>query len=391
MAHDVFVSYSQKDKATADAVVAGLEQQGIRCWIAPRDIMAGSNWGGAIVEGITAGKAMILILSSDSNESRQVLREVERAVATDTVIIPFRIEEIQATGAMAYFLGTEHWLDALTPPVEQHIGGLAATIKALLGSQADSMPAPPLEEPATAQQASPPTDSGPSRILLWGGAAVAGLALVLGLGIWMGGSGRDTTTTTTTTTTIAPTTTTTTEALSEIDLPDGYRLSDGRHNGFVVGLPESWLPFDLTEGDIVTLLDGMSTYIDPEDIDFIRELLVSGAEIALIAFRPEGETNFNVVTVPLGPFDTIEFLEAMLPDQVAAMPGTDVVSSGRFDVKGVDGFRLISRTTYPDGVLENHNYYLLEADQAFLATFTTNVGDDTSEFERIMETFTLTG
>lgn len=38
MAYDIFVSYSSKDKPVADAVVAGLEQKGIRCWIAPRDL-----------------------------------------------------------------------------------------------------------------------------------------------------------------------------------------------------------------------------------------------------------------------------------------------------------------------------------------------------------------
>ena len=38
MAYDVFVSYSHQDKLTADAVCATLEAQGVRCWIAPRDI-----------------------------------------------------------------------------------------------------------------------------------------------------------------------------------------------------------------------------------------------------------------------------------------------------------------------------------------------------------------
>jgi hypothetical protein len=40
MAHDVFISYSSKDKPVADAVCAGPEGRGIRCWVAPRDIHA---------------------------------------------------------------------------------------------------------------------------------------------------------------------------------------------------------------------------------------------------------------------------------------------------------------------------------------------------------------
>ena len=73
-------------------MVAGLEAEGIRCWVAPRDITPGTSWGEAIVDAISGSKAMALVLSSNSNASRQVIREVERAVANGVVIVPFRIE-----------------------------------------------------------------------------------------------------------------------------------------------------------------------------------------------------------------------------------------------------------------------------------------------------------
>ena len=129
MAHDVFVSYSQKDKPVADAVVAGLEQGGIRCWVAPRDIQPGSSWGESIVDAIGKSRFMVIILSRNSNKSRQVVREVERAVSSNVIIIPFRIDKNNPTGAMSYFLSTEHWLDALTPPLEEHITRLTETIR----------------------------------------------------------------------------------------------------------------------------------------------------------------------------------------------------------------------------------------------------------------------
>lgn len=134
MAHDVFVSYSNKDKPIADAVVSGLETKGIRCWVAPRDILPGSSWGEAIIAGIQNSKLMVIILSENSNRSSQVVREVERAVANNVIIIPFRIENIDPTGAMAYFLSTEHWLDAITPPLERHIEKLQTTIQHFLFS-----------------------------------------------------------------------------------------------------------------------------------------------------------------------------------------------------------------------------------------------------------------
>jgi hypothetical protein len=153
MAHDVFISYSNKDKPVADAVVAGLENNGIRCWVAPRDITPGSSWGEAIISAIEGSKFMVIILSGNSNRSKQVVREVERAVANDVIIIPFRIENIDPTGAMAYFLSTEHWLDAITPPLERHIEKLQMTLQQLIsGGDKATLRGnliPPIAQPAT--------------------------------------------------------------------------------------------------------------------------------------------------------------------------------------------------------------------------------------------------
>jgi TIR domain-containing protein len=133
---DVFISYSHVDKATADATCATLEQAGIRCWIAPRDIMPGDEWGAAIVKAIDQCRAMVLIFSSSANSSKQIRREVERAVNAGVPIIPVRIENVAPTEAMAYFMSTVHWLDAMTAPLDDHLQRLAASIKALLKTDA---------------------------------------------------------------------------------------------------------------------------------------------------------------------------------------------------------------------------------------------------------------
>src|SRR5271163_2803116 len=120
MAHDVFISYSSKDKTTADATCAVLESAGIRCWVAPRDILPGHDWGESIIDAITGSRAMVLVFSANANESVQVKREVERAVAKAIPIIPFRIEDVLPTRSMEYFVSATHWLDAFTPPLERH-------------------------------------------------------------------------------------------------------------------------------------------------------------------------------------------------------------------------------------------------------------------------------
>ena len=129
MAHEVFISHSQTDKAVADAVCHRLEAVGIRCWIAPRDVSPGKTWDDAIVEAINASKAAVVIFSAAANASRHVLNEIAAALDAGATVIPFRIEDIRPTGAMRLHLGRVHWLDALTPPLEEHIGKLVESAK----------------------------------------------------------------------------------------------------------------------------------------------------------------------------------------------------------------------------------------------------------------------
>jgi len=75
---------------------------------------------------------MVLIFSSNTNESRQVSREVERAVSQGVTIMPLRIEPAAPARSLAYFMAGVHWLDALTPPLEQHLQTLARSVTALL-------------------------------------------------------------------------------------------------------------------------------------------------------------------------------------------------------------------------------------------------------------------
>jgi hypothetical protein len=132
MAHDVFISYSSKDKPIADAVCARLESAGIRCWIAPRDILPGMEWGASIVEAIEVAHLMVLVLSAHADASPQILREVERAVNKELRIVPLRIEDFTPGKNLEYFLGTPHWLDAITPPFDSHLEQIVHTVTLLL-------------------------------------------------------------------------------------------------------------------------------------------------------------------------------------------------------------------------------------------------------------------
>ena len=129
---DVFISYSSRDKPVADAICATLEQNGIRCWIAPRDILPGRDWTEAIIDAISECGVMVLLFSAHSNDSEQVKREVSTAVSEAKPLIPFRMEDVPLSKHMRYFIGTPHWLDALSPPLEEHLEFLSRTVRSLL-------------------------------------------------------------------------------------------------------------------------------------------------------------------------------------------------------------------------------------------------------------------
>ncbi|MFH1197777.1 MAG: toll/interleukin-1 receptor domain-containing protein [bacterium] len=130
--HDVFLSYSSKDKNIADATCSFLEREKIRCWIAPRDVSPGIDYAESLINAINVSKVMVLIFSSNSNYSSHVLREVERAVSKGIPIIPFRTENVPLSPSMEYYISSPHWLDALTPPLEVHIDKLVLTLKNIL-------------------------------------------------------------------------------------------------------------------------------------------------------------------------------------------------------------------------------------------------------------------
>jgi hypothetical protein len=134
--NDVFISYSQPDAECAIELVARLEAEGIKCWIAPRDITPAADWAAEIIDAISAARLMVLVFSASSNHSAQVRREVERAVHKQVQILPFRIEDVLPSKSLEYFLSSQHWMDAFPAPRDAHYARLCSYLKARGGSVA---------------------------------------------------------------------------------------------------------------------------------------------------------------------------------------------------------------------------------------------------------------
>lgn len=166
---DIFVSYASQDRDAAFRIVTFLEQNGIRCWVAPRDVPPGMEYGQAIIEGIAQSRALVLILSDQSNESQFVRKEVERAVSKTKPVLPVRIREVKPSGSLEFFISSSQWVDAWKSPMEQHLLPLVAAIKAMGTPDAAAVRSSALPAPRRSQA---PLIAGIALAVLLAGAAL---------------------------------------------------------------------------------------------------------------------------------------------------------------------------------------------------------------------------
>ena len=89
MAHDVFLSFANKDRAAGETVRRVLEGGGVRVWMAPRDIIPGSNWAESITAAIREARILVRIFSSSANASETLWRELGYAVSHGKPVIAF--------------------------------------------------------------------------------------------------------------------------------------------------------------------------------------------------------------------------------------------------------------------------------------------------------------
>lgn len=110
--HEVFISYSTKDSNIANHLVDLIEAKGIKCWLAERDIPAGTpNWEQPITEAIHSAKVFVVIISKNSVDSTQVPREIRLAVNFCEAIYPIRIDNVELKGSFEYYLSGYQWTD----------------------------------------------------------------------------------------------------------------------------------------------------------------------------------------------------------------------------------------------------------------------------------------
>ena len=111
MSDRVFISYASLDQAIADRVLAGLEQRGVPCWIADRDVLGGENFQEAIVAALRDARAVVLVFSTHANRSGPIKNELALASRFKRLVVPLRLDDAILTDAFAFELATRQWID----------------------------------------------------------------------------------------------------------------------------------------------------------------------------------------------------------------------------------------------------------------------------------------
>ncbi len=131
---DVFICHrtAEPDQDIADAICTRLEERGLRCWIAPRNILAGSqNYERDILKGVENSKVFLLVSSFKSIYSQDCEMELKAAVLENKALYSYRIDDTPYDGAFERALSQVQWLDAQDDPYA-HLEQLVIDIKGIL-------------------------------------------------------------------------------------------------------------------------------------------------------------------------------------------------------------------------------------------------------------------
>ena len=128
---NVFISYSGESAVALLPQIAGaLEERGISCWYAERD-MKPEDFAGTIARAVRNCRIFLLILNEEALQSAHVKNEMmlafRRIVNYENVtFLPFQVEpcDLKTNAVLSFYMGQFQIMDAC-PPDTRHIQDLA--------------------------------------------------------------------------------------------------------------------------------------------------------------------------------------------------------------------------------------------------------------------------
>jgi len=104
MSAEVFISYASKDRKRILDLVDRLDAAGVSVWIDQMSIEGATMWSEEIVSAIRNCKVLILAISGNSADSKNVVKELALASEGQKNILPVYLESAEIPESMAYQL-----------------------------------------------------------------------------------------------------------------------------------------------------------------------------------------------------------------------------------------------------------------------------------------------
>lgn len=143
MSHDVFISYSSKNSAAAQAICHQMEDSNIKCWMAPRNIPVGAKYASVITQAIKECKVVVLVFSEYSAISPWVESEINIAFSNRKPIVPYKIDQAALENYDEFYLmlNNRHWIESY-PDFKTRFADLIEVVSNLVGVVAPAKPTP---------------------------------------------------------------------------------------------------------------------------------------------------------------------------------------------------------------------------------------------------------
>jgi predicted ATPase len=135
----VVLSHAPMDEQLATSMCTGLEERGVRCWLASRDAPAGIAGVEAHAAALEDATAILVLVSTWANESAEVRRDLEVAFSSRSPLLALSADGAAPEGPLRYYLGDSRRFELGDDP-----GALLDELATALGRflRAEELPRP---------------------------------------------------------------------------------------------------------------------------------------------------------------------------------------------------------------------------------------------------------
>ncbi|MDB4635212.1 TIR domain-containing protein [bacterium] len=126
MSSEVFISYSSQDRDRIIPVVQYLRNSGISVWVDEGNIHAADLWSEQIVQAIADCRVMVVMMSGNSTDSHNVVKEVMLASEQKKPLLPVYLEPAEIPARLQYQMAGIQHLELYGQDEQQVLADLAA-------------------------------------------------------------------------------------------------------------------------------------------------------------------------------------------------------------------------------------------------------------------------